>query len=216
MTCHSTALHANHAVQRSEPEPKSSFNLAAGLAKPLVRHRRSFETNSPGRARSNKKRRCLIPVLEEVPEVESEASISTTAISSLPSDILVKIFGMLDPKLQRFVLPLVCRQWYAPLPLPFQTPLVVYTLTSGHRNINSSGQRYIVLCRHDTLAKPLGLWNHLDIDFMAEAGAEEIVPGSNTKNANKAGLLPSLLELLHPDKSQFFAGNVYHACTATR
>lgn len=37
--------------------------------------------------------------------------------------------------------------------------------------------------RQDMLATPLGLWNHLDIDFAAET--EEIVPGSYTKNAKK-------------------------------
>ena len=83
--------------------------FAAGPSRGLVRQRRSFETNSPGRARSNKKRRCLIPVSEEAPEIQEEHP--DTPISALPADVLVKIFSTLDLRLHRFVLPLVCRQW---------------------------------------------------------------------------------------------------------
>lgn len=55
----------------------------------------------------------------------------------------------------------------------------------------ASGLRGAV-CRHEVLAKPLGLWNHLDIDFADEE--EKIVPGSNTKNAHKVLLvLPQTL-----------------------
>lgn len=83
--------------------------LLAGAYKALVRHRRSFETSSPGRARSNKKRRCLIPLSEHVEQLP--ALPPPTHISALPTDVLVKIFSKLDLKLHRFVLPLVCRQW---------------------------------------------------------------------------------------------------------
>ena len=48
---------------------------------------------------------------------------------------------------------------------------------------------HALLCRQTLLASPLGLWNHLDIDFAAEI--EEIVPGSYTKNAKKVCLQPS-------------------------
>ena len=78
-------------------------------SKSFLRQRRSFETYSPGRARSNKKRRCLIPVAEEVLDLPQQSR--KTQISDIPNDVLIKIFGCLDIQLHRFVLPLICRQW---------------------------------------------------------------------------------------------------------
>jgi hypothetical protein len=52
-----------------------------------------------------------------------------------------------------------------------------------------AAERCVWWSRQDMLATPLGLWNHLDIDFAAET--EEIVPGSYTKNANKVDFTDS-------------------------
>ena len=37
--------------------------------------------------------------------------ISSISITALPSDLLVQIFGHLDSKALRFILPMVCKQW---------------------------------------------------------------------------------------------------------
>ena len=38
---------------------------------------------------------------------------SSTSITALPTDLMVQIFGHLDAKALRCVLPMVCRQWWA-------------------------------------------------------------------------------------------------------
>jgi hypothetical protein len=77
----------------------------------LIRQKRSSDPSESGRARSHKKRKCLIPretIDQGVPIVSRE-----THISDLPPELLVHIFGFLDSKLHKFILPLVCKHWYA-------------------------------------------------------------------------------------------------------
>ncbi|KAK9906656.1 hypothetical protein WJX75_005626 [Coccomyxa subellipsoidea] len=93
-----------------------------------IRLRKGPAPDCLGRARGSRKWQALPPRLaQDLPD-----QVLATSIAALPSDLLVHIFGHLDLKAHRFVLPLVCRQW------------------------------------NDLLARPLALWNHVDVDFAEE------------------------------------------------
>jgi len=80
--------------------------------KPLIRQKRSSsDASETGRARSHKKRKCLIPK-EAVAQERALEENGETHITDLPTDMLVHIFTFLDSKLHKFILPLVCKQWY--------------------------------------------------------------------------------------------------------
>ena len=84
----------------------------AGAAKTFTprvqRHRKqSSDEGCTGRARGSRKRKALpLSLWQSHPD-----EVSSTSIIALPSDLLVQIFGHLNPKALRFVLPMVCRQW---------------------------------------------------------------------------------------------------------
>ena len=82
---------------------------AAKTSTPRVqRHRKqSSDEGCTGRARGSRKRKALpLSLWQSHPD-----EVSSTSIIALPSDLLVQIFGHLNPKALRFVLPMVCRQW---------------------------------------------------------------------------------------------------------
>ena len=137
--------------------------------KNLIRQRRSFETYSPGRARSNKKRRCLIPLAEECQEYPGPARRSR--VCDLPNELLIKIFGLLDPQLHRFVLPLVCRQWWVTINLPITRAANFWSLQSSHCRpklcigICLQVSNAIVHCQHSKHHAPFVTPCHIDCIF---------------------------------------------------
>lgn len=89
---------------------------------------RKGEQDCGGRARGSRKRQALpLRLTQDLPD-----EVFATSIVALPSDLLVHVFGHLDLKAHRFVLPLVCKQWCAPASVRHCGTFVlvaVYTLT---------------------------------------------------------------------------------------
>ena len=75
--------------------------------RPLRQRKISSEEHCTGLLRGARKRQALPLRLQQAYPDE----VSSTSITALPTDLMVQIFGHLDAKALRYVLPMVCRQW---------------------------------------------------------------------------------------------------------
>ena len=112
-----------HARRHAAPATAAQHSAAQGDRRQL----------RGARARGSRKRQALPLRLRE--DSPGDASLDAS-ILALPADLLVHVFSKLDLKAHRFVLPLVCKQWWAyAFPIASSCTTLALSDTTGHTQL---------------------------------------------------------------------------------